>query len=62
MKGFRNGHYVFKADKDAMAATHVESSVVVHMQAGDVFVMRHCSTGGTVDDGHESIFSGFLIQ
>ena len=54
--------YVFKADKDDWATTHTSGSIVIVMNAGDVFYVRSISGAGTIDYGPDAAFSGFLIN
>jgi hypothetical protein len=62
MRGYLNTHYVFKADKDDWASTHVSGHIVLQMSAGDTFVIKHMTSRGTVDHGPDAVFSGFLIN
>ena len=40
MRGYVNGQYLCKADKDDWASTHAEVSVITKMNAGDVFNVK----------------------
>ena len=49
------------ADRDDTVSTHLSTNAVLRLKAGDVVSLKQHSSSGYLEQGRESVFSGFLI-
>ena len=58
----KNNVLVVHADADDTVSTRRSVSAVVSLRAGDVVTVNQGDGGGVLDDGVDSVFTGFLIR
>ena len=58
---FQNDVATVWADRDDSVSTHLSTNAVLRLKAGDVVSVKQDSSSGYLEQGRESVFSGFLI-